>query len=434
MEQANQTSLTPEAINQPQEPAQPVTPAPMSDSPKHSLPKLVLLLLIILLLGVAYISYSFGKNYKTQILPSPQPLLTSPVASPITQIDPTEGWKSFKEFEIQFKYPADWKEVESEGGRYITDSKQQLDLRTTGSSKKTNQTIKEAVHNYLENSTSAGVQNLQYLLEKAMIINGMNAWFVHYKTDTSKAGGEAIIFIENRILTDRYSGLWTTNYSQEYQEIFDQILSTFKFVDTTTDTSNWKTYQDTEGIFLIKYPADWQINSFVVKKGEQYKEKNRFDISSQIGNVTVLDISNQSGWLIRIPIYPITSLSDLGGHGPISNLEIYKIFTVADRTALRPKVEEGVQPNLGPQEEPYPMFITFKRNPDEGIKFWPTPDSENNFVALFSIPNPKLTKSASFEYYSTSFTQANIDSKSPSINKSTLTIMDQILSTFKFIN
>jgi len=43
-------------------------------------------------------------------------------------------------------------------------------------------------------------------------------------------------------------------------EIFDQILSTFKFIDPTSqvDTSNWQTYRNEEFGFEFKYPHKWE--------------------------------------------------------------------------------------------------------------------------------------------------------------------------------
>lgn len=49
------------------------------------------------------------------------------------------------------------------------------------------------------------------------------------------------------------------NKTSQFINIFDQILSTFKFTDKTfvTDTSNWKTYINPEYGFEIKYPSHW---------------------------------------------------------------------------------------------------------------------------------------------------------------------------------
>ncbi len=73
---------------------------------------------------------------------------------------------------------------------------------------------------------------------------------------------------------------------------FDQILSTFKFLDQTTDTSNWKTYQSTNNdvaytsdwsdfqfkpgviAYEFRYPTDWILDSgvFSDSKGNKVAE------------------------------------------------------------------------------------------------------------------------------------------------------------------
>jgi hypothetical protein len=57
---------------------------------------------------------------------------------------------------------------------------------------------------------------------------------------------------------------------EEYKAIFDQILSTFKFTDST-DTSNWKTFSDDLGYSFL-YPPSYQvstINSGVVLRSTE---------------------------------------------------------------------------------------------------------------------------------------------------------------------
>ena len=57
-------------------------------------------------------------------------------------------------------------------------------------------------------------------------------------------------------------------------QIFNQILSTFKFIEKD-ETANWKTYRNEEYGFKVKYPEDWEeinktpaIMSFVCKGSE----------------------------------------------------------------------------------------------------------------------------------------------------------------------
>lgn len=53
--------------------------------------------------------------------------------------------------------------------------------------------------------------------------------------------------------------------SPRYEKIFNQILSTFKFIEPT-DTSDWKTYRNEEYGFEVKYPRDWEIFEMLDKQ------------------------------------------------------------------------------------------------------------------------------------------------------------------------
>ncbi len=57
------------------------------------------------------------------------------------------------------------------------------------------------------------------------------------------------------------SGVNDTNYDKDIIKEADQILSTFKFIKSTTEAgiSNWKTYQNKKYGFEIKLPNDWQV-------------------------------------------------------------------------------------------------------------------------------------------------------------------------------
>jgi hypothetical protein len=51
-----------------------------------------------------------------------------------------------------------------------------------------------------------------------------------------------------------------TNEDNEVNKTFNQVLSTFKFIDQTTDTTNWKTYVDPKSGYELKYPGELLLN------------------------------------------------------------------------------------------------------------------------------------------------------------------------------
>jgi hypothetical protein len=87
--------------------------------------------------------------------------------------------------------------------------------------------------------------------------------------------------------TDSYS-IWITAADGNYAVIsfsypegreenfseFNQILSTFKFTDSTTDTSTWKTYRNDQYNFSLKYPESYEIEVQAMNINVTPKEVN----------------------------------------------------------------------------------------------------------------------------------------------------------------
>ena len=209
----------------PQQPA--AIPPPVKKSPLLILAGSSVIILLAVSGLLAYQNLKLQQQIVTlQTQPTPTPSLT-----PTPTTDPTANWKTYtdKNEKISFSYPENWQLLEDQGGTYITDNDKKIQLRTTGGPK--NLTIKEDLHNYLEKQTSYGTQDLGYITEKQVKVDGANGWYANIKISALNQE-DLIVFIENKNLADRYTGLWLTNTSAQDQAIFDQILSTFKFIDT----------------------------------------------------------------------------------------------------------------------------------------------------------------------------------------------------------
>jgi hypothetical protein len=83
-------------------------------------------------------------------------------------------------------------------------------------------------------------------------------------THCIKAPGSGILnfsewFVKNGITYQIYAVLQNPNYQAD----FNQILSTFKFLDQTSSTEGWKTYTEYVDAFgynlSFKYPEDWTV-------------------------------------------------------------------------------------------------------------------------------------------------------------------------------
>lgn len=93
---------------------------------------------------------------------------------------------------------------------------------------------------------------------------------------------EVLFYRDNNIYQVYYYGLDGKDYSQ----IFDQILSTFKFTDQigTSNTSTWKTFKDQMGRFEIKYPANAYMDYSA--DYEQELRRNRVFGFNNVGSST----------------------------------------------------------------------------------------------------------------------------------------------------
>lgn len=205
-----------------------LTPVQVSE-PKTKFPVMYLVLSLFILALLASTVFLYYQNTQLKnILASYQ---TQPTVSPTpTTTDSTANWKTYTEIleKVSFKYPESWKLLEGEGGEYIVSSDNKTTLMTTGGLRLS--TSDKDLHNYLEKQTSYGNQNLKYLFEKPIEVDGAKGWYAHIKI-ASLNQEDIIFFLEDKNFTDRYTGLWLADTSDQYQDIFDQILSTFKFTN-----------------------------------------------------------------------------------------------------------------------------------------------------------------------------------------------------------
>jgi len=87
-----------------------------------------------------------------------------------------------------------------------------------------------------------------------MEISGQK-WTKYSKADDSSNSPEVVYVLQG----DNY--YYLVSSSDTHDDLIIQILSTFKFTDSssTVDTSTWKTYTNSKYEFAIKYPADWKV-------------------------------------------------------------------------------------------------------------------------------------------------------------------------------
>jgi len=233
-------------INNPSQPTVNVSPPKTSKSFLwFSLGILVTLIII----GIGYFIYKNQVN--TAILPSPVPF-----AKPISTPDPTADWKIFTHptYKYQFKYPPSWSAIVNQNASANT----LFGLNATSQSGIGGVEIREipTEPQNFHNLTQSKVINSTQLT-----INGISGYKMKYSNIVS---GTDFVFKNNDGLI---YNIYINSDDSNDLAIFNQILSTFKFLDETggnaspsqeiraiLPTTDWKDVS--AETFSLKYPLD----------------------------------------------------------------------------------------------------------------------------------------------------------------------------------
>ena len=236
----------------PQSPQIPKPASPAGGQPQPPRFPLLLVLLsllsLLLLLSTGYLAYQNMQLQKQIKKLSSQQITTTPSTTP----DPTANWKTYTNtsWDISFKYPAEWVDIIPSGESFISE----------GSANKVNLRIdKGRYYNnvpldpYSTAFTVAVGQHPGGDNENTKIadikVDGHDAVII--SMDGLQSTQEAPSFLYDYIVRDGNSlftlSFWSADGAKSKENItnqkqtFDQILSTFKFIDqpTTTPTTNY---------------------------------------------------------------------------------------------------------------------------------------------------------------------------------------------------
>jgi hypothetical protein len=223
---------------------------PVNPKPKFSLSAIIGIIIFLLLAGGAAAGYVYREPLmKLVINPTPTPTISiSPTPSP----DPTADWQTFTNtpYGYSIKYPKDFvaqPPIPSNGRDIdiILPKKKGLTHVFISLTDNTNNLTAGAWLNEQQGLHTPGVE---------VVINGIPG----VKTTIAGATGTNIDYLLSK-------NKWI--YDLELDSLGDpngiitleQILSTFKFADSTTvDTSNWKTYSY-KGVSFM-YPSNWGVH------------------------------------------------------------------------------------------------------------------------------------------------------------------------------
>lgn len=214
-------------------------------------------ILIVIIISVAvggYLIYSNYSNNRTKTTTVPQQSI-----QPSPSADETTNWKTYTNKYLTFEYPASWN-LDSTGDTSVS-------LSTTRS------TTDKAGGDY-----TPGMGWLNFYISNDPVQKVIDSTSGVEKTDQGNINGApytrlighsgvggSVYFVN--IIMNSEGRTYVVNLSTQDANLeelltleLDQILSTFKFLDQSqTDTSNWKTYKNDQFNFELKLPGDVQI-------------------------------------------------------------------------------------------------------------------------------------------------------------------------------
>lgn len=305
---------------------------PSIEKPKGNRVVALMVIIVVLLLGaVGILGY---QNLQLQ----KQLISLQPTPSPSATSDPTADWKTYtsQDYGFELRYPTDWEArqgKDAEGkpiGQFSwsvpASLKKVSAFSLTLSIVNTNESTAEAfVQAYI---AAGGPGKIEYRAKSEVTIGGVTGVKLEsvFAFDKSQ---DQIYLLHNGKIYEFILPIRGVNPNitdaVKNNPIAYQILSTFKFIDQTTDTSNWKIYTNTSG-YSIKYPTSFTTglqtagagnieasptagNLFIYKSGasepyvERYINLEVFQMKPTYnqGTVTEAKLDNQTVEKIMIP-------------------------------------------------------------------------------------------------------------------------------------
>lgn len=243
----------------------------------------IIAVILVLLLGGVYI---LGKN--NSIKQSNQPSTVTKTTTPTPTPNPTANWKTYTGNGFSFRYPTDWKVVKvptTQNIAILTDSIEASIQKEQGDCKSF-YPISIQDETGLISSDRFTNNDQQTVTDKNITVNGVNA--ILYSVISNSKGPcswqtkewEAISVVNNG---KKYLLNLNPSDNSIYKGIFNVLISTFKFTNTssqnstpaptTSDTSltteiityalntNWQTYADNPAAYELRFPPGYERGS-----------------------------------------------------------------------------------------------------------------------------------------------------------------------------
>ncbi|MBI4097467.1 MAG: hypothetical protein HY426_00320, partial [Candidatus Levybacteria bacterium] len=239
-------------------------PIPHEPHPHHHmfLRTAVLIVLLVLITGLltagaTYFILKARMGNKTPA-PTPTPVIQEPTPTP----EPITGWKTFDSPNrpYTFSYPKNWDVLANDNsGATIVAPKEVIDVLKKSVLNEGSTFLTLEMYEYNEPISRTTDEN-RLVTVKNIVLGGIPAKRYTEVYNQAIPGIEKGAILTSTVVQHKGKTYDLTLLKNEYLEIYNQILSTFKFTDS--DSSNWKTYRHFSDKFGFgdeyQMPGDWQ--------------------------------------------------------------------------------------------------------------------------------------------------------------------------------
>lgn len=258
----------------------------VSPQPKSSYhPHLIGFITLVIVFGLGYF---FGTKQLNHLEPVPSPIVS---ASPIVSIDSTANLKIYTDTKYQYElnYTSNWKEIqlvqlsESPSDNYlyqvITSSDRDVKklenlypdpfLGIYIQPVTPTNTFKEWVNHFSSFQDGNGIANVS-----TSTLFNMQVTIVEGKPTLNIAPGSwyiKIYLFQSPDSKNNFAIMVADTENKNKKKDFDQILSTFRFLDDEkADTANWHTYKFSGFSLSFKYPDTLKLDELDIKDRPAY--------------------------------------------------------------------------------------------------------------------------------------------------------------------
>jgi|GEM_PF-5021772 len=269
---------------------------------------LLFLLLASVLSAAVYGGYWYGKQQVVTPSQTAAPKAKEP--TPPEADDETVGWKSYinETYNYEVKIPPGWVYREFPGTKSGAafrppDLPNEINSEVIKVDAGDRPLNKQGVpfESYVREAAAQEIQGYEtlYSIEETITKSGVKGyktrWNYRFLSDPPRVSLPITYFD-----TGRKDGktVQVSLGNEDYMDVYDQILSTFRFLDQAADeTAGWRTLENTQAIvkYNLKYPQSWALDHEVGPRGAGYGPRDNVILSKGNYKLTIYQDETRLG-------------------------------------------------------------------------------------------------------------------------------------------